>query len=901
MKGAHNTDIVYDFYNDRVKEIVAASIIAEPFTYVPITAGHMELVGGNAIVFGKIKEGYDVINPSITPEITYSNVALDNPIVQLSFRFVQAIAIEMIYFNEFDPNPVEKDYWDGWQSRRKIYGYVEFIIPRIIIEDAVYNISVANAVEGLSSTTASYTAQAGDTYADVRTGLIADLTLKGLGGEIIAGLFGADRIFMFARDDSFAQTPNYEAGDVNTVYKNFTISFYVLSLGYTIKYPQLKCGATHAFGIVYKDRSGRVCSVVKTSVMDIYIPFYSEEVETDDNEMDTIINLIFKIWNKPPEWAESYEIVYYGNISMDYFQQIRVANITAIPGSSDKRFAINIIETFEDTWNKNNRWKVPAYEWNPDGGDRIRLLGTIDSGTGVVSKYDTLYDYEIEETGTQYGDAIGGDWLICQAVEKPTPFAGASNILVEVYRPRKGLGQTVPYGCGMVFEIGVDQYGNRYHKGDTDQVIDSQGVCTVEAVVNNTANDCWKFLRLNYKYGTSDIQPFWAESIFPSDWWDNLIISLKLTSNGFPFLDDLSQRQTILDERIRHGGFLITGTRTNNIAHFTYDDFMDLPKKNGDITGLREIGFTLKVLQMYKETSIYINRIQTFNPDGTEQFTLTDKFLAQQRAMEDDYGCQHPDSVMVNGRNLYYWDNSEGAFIRSSPNGQVVLDVKMKRWFKDLVKWIQSAGGGKLLQVRVGANNDHGEIWITFRMGDITTGLIFSEKDSRYKTRINQPSEAYVHIGNFFAHIYRQRVWIMNLDEGQGYLSWGGSSVEAEIEFVSNIDPKKNKIFNALAVYCNDLLDIPSRGIVIPEEASASSGIMETYVAIWDESEGIFYGQILKDQNTPGNFVDDNDTTMNGREMRGRYCYLKLKTTERSEKIKLDSVIVFSTSSERSA
>jgi len=44
MIGSHNSDTDRAFYNDRVKEIIAADIIAEPFTFVPIKAGHMELV-----------------------------------------------------------------------------------------------------------------------------------------------------------------------------------------------------------------------------------------------------------------------------------------------------------------------------------------------------------------------------------------------------------------------------------------------------------------------------------------------------------------------------------------------------------------------------------------------------------------------------------------------------------------------------------------------------------------------------------------------------------------------------------------------------------------------------------------------------------------------------------------
>jgi len=697
-------------------------------------------------------------------------------------------------------------------------------------------------------------------------------------------------------------------------------------------------------------------------------------------------------------WAETYEIVYYGNISMDYFLQVRAFNIVTL---DNDRFAISINDTITNIQTANKRWKVPDYDW--EDGDRIRLIGTINATTGVLTLFDELYDYEIEEIG--YTDPLGtsyADWLLCQAVDYPAifgnetiienltgtldgtvvsiplvvappaarydtitlagaggtatiicaglsfvatfngtlaqtaidfkndnetayanigitltnlgddiiftateeevDFVGTTNILTEIYRPRKGIGQTLAYGTGMVFEIGTDADGNKYHKGNVDQSISLDSPAEVE----NTANDCWKFLRLNYQQigvtQTGVIQPFWAESIFPSDWWRDQIISNKLTSQGFPFLDDLSQRQTVLDERIRHGGFLITGTRTNNIAHFTFDDFMDLPKKNGDITGLKEVGFTLKVVQLYKETSIYINRIQTFNPDGTEQFTLTDDFLAEQRPMETDYGCQHPNSIMVNGRNLYYWDNSQAAFIRSAPNGQIALsgpEYKMVRWFKDLSRWIRTSGGGQLLVVNIGANNDFDEIWITFRMGTVVKGIIFSEKRGRFTAEIDQITESYVHLGNFFAHLYHQRLWIMNVNEGQDYLSWVGEPVYAELEIVSNMEPSKNKVFQAIAAVADHLLQSLARFVHIPAEASAVGELMETNIPVFNRREGVYYGKIMKDENSKGVFASSNNRKLNGREMRGRFCFVKLRTTEHDEKVRVDSIVVLSTLSER--
>lgn len=1042
MIGSHNSDIDLTFYNDKVKEVIDAGIMAEPFTYVPIKAGHMELVGGNAVVFGKITEGYDVIAPSVETEmefqpITYYGGAIgdeflapkDNlSVKKLLFQYITIVHYPDTYLHTLEyhvgdfvrysgyvykckattvanlPNVPLYDnpywvlvFWNAVASYRRTSGVVVIHLPSIVYVDSYYYITVANAEEGITSLTAYYEAQETDTIADVKAGIEAALLTAGVSpGDVETGS-GEGTIYLYKRVRYYEQSPNYKEGDVNTVYKDFTFDAYISTLGYTNKYPQLKCGATHGFGIVYKDGAGRTCSVTKTDAMSVYIPFYTED---EDNIFESIIKLVFKIFHTPPIWAETYEIVYFGNLTMDYFLQLRADNITVIPLSNGNRFALNIQDTLEWTWNKNNRWKVDAYTWLP--GDRMRLMGTIDDVSGIVTRFDTLYDYEIEETANQSDDVINGEWLIFQAKNNPSDFdninttiinltgtlggtvihtanngsttkrvdtitlsgtdgsaiikcgmlektviwhtsltqtainfvtendasyldigivltsnyynliftastagvdfPGLSNILIEIYRPRKGLAITAAYGTGIVFDIDIDVFGHKYHKGDVDQSLDEDGSNVSPAEIANTANDCWKYMRLNYKHATGNILPFWAESMFPSDWWDDQDINRKLTSSGFPFLDDLSQRQVVLDERIRHGGFLITGTRTNNIAHFTFDDFMDLSTENGDITGLREVGFTLKIIQLHKETSVYINRIQTFNPDGTEQFTLTDKFLAQQRPMETDYGCQHPDSIMVNGRDLYYWDNNEGEFIRSSPNGQIAIsgpDYKMSRWFKDIVKWINSSGGRELLETRTGANNDHGEIWLTFRMGTEVRGVIFSEKQGRYVSRLNQITESYVHLGNFFAHLYHQRLWIMNIDEGQDYLSWSGMRTYAEVEVVSNIEPLRNKIFNAVALFADHLLQSLAKFVRIPAEASGSNELMESNIPIWDRREGIYFGEILRDENSPGNFVSVIDAKMNGRLLRGRYCFVRFKTEEHDEKVRIDSVVIHSTPSER--
>lgn len=877
MKYNHNTDIDVLFYNDRILQVIPASEIEEPFTYIPIKSGHMELVGGNAIVFGNITEGYSAV--SVNVEVELSCEALDDAgYSEITFPI----------------DGVEASHGSDGNGLYVIF-QLTARLPQTVYIGATYSIAV-------NGKTGVYFVLPGKTLVQIRDELIDSLTIAGV--SISACVVPADnKICMEGRKIYYNVSDPYPWYE--DPYISWTVSGKISIDTYVKKFPQLKRGSKHGFGIVYKDDCGRQNSVAKSDELIINLPSYSEPVYGDaigaeflDCGIENILLPTFKIYNTPPIWSKTYEIVYCGNLSMESWLQIRADSITDL---SNGRYSIDIQSTIDDVRTNNGRWKLSDWIWQE--GDRLRLVCTIDPATGALTKYDILFDYEID--GIDDSDPAK---LLIQAVNAPDLFASEVNIVMEIYRPKKGLGIggakdiSVFYGSGMVFEIGTDVNGRKYHKGDVDQELNINGTVSSPAEVVNRAFDSWKFWRLNYVKETTTIKPFWAESNLPSDWWGGQILANKIMSQGFSFLYDISQKQSILTKRFRHGGFLLTGTQTNNIAHFTYNDKNDLAEKDGDITGLREIGYTLKVIQWHKETSIYINRIQNFNADGTENFTLTDAFIGSVRPESTNFGCQHPDSILVNSRNLYYWDNIEGKVIRSAPNGQIAIsgpEYKISRWFKDLGKWIIANGGSQLLKVRFGYNVEHNELWTTFRIGDMVYGAIFSETKTRWTSMLNQITDAYVHAGEFFAHLYLQKLWIMNVNENQDYLTWGGTPTYSEIEVVSNIEPVRNKVFNAVALFADHLLQSLAKYVYIPAEASSSGDLMETNIPIWDRREGVYFGEILKDENSPGNFVNLNDTKMNGREMRGRYCFVKFKTEEHNEKVRIDSVVIFSTPSER--
>ena len=71
-----------------------------------------------------------------------------------------------------------------------------------------------------------------------------------------------------------------------------------------------------------------------------------------------------------------------------------------------------------------------------------------------------------------------------------------------------------------------------------------------------------------------------------------------------------------------------------------------------------------------------------------------------------------------------------------------------------------------------------------------------------------------------------------------------------------------------MALFSDHELDSLAKYVYIPEEASACNQLMESNIPLWDRREGIFYGKIMKDINTPGKIVGSFDAKMNGREMR---------------------------------
>jgi hypothetical protein len=435
-----------------------------------------------------------------------------------------------------------------------------------------------------------------------------------------------------------------------------------------------------------------------------------------------------------------------------------------------------------------------------------------------------------------------------------------------------------------------------YHGGDVDQVIDANGNSTSPAEVIMEVGDSFKFFHRVW-YNQTHLVHF--ESMLTSAW----NVGNSFTGQGFPKVVEETLRQKTLTNRLRRGGQMQLGTRNNQIADFTYDDFVDLPELHGVVTGLQLVGFVLKVLQSHRVWSIYIYRTSSFNPDGTESILLTDQVFGTRRPDSQEWGTQDPESVAVHERHMYFWDRSKGLIIRDSANGLFpISSYKMVKYFRDL-----SADLDSDYKCRVGFNETYDEVYFCFYkfLGAENRMVIFNENENRLRwTHEFDFGTGYVmNLGSRFFTLTGRNIYAWNTGSSS-YGTVQNGYRDPYLEFVVNIDPEKVKRWRALAMHASHKFYAPNDGdILTPASDNYSLGMQTRLLEnLVQSKEGVWYAPIMNDTNTPGSGTTE-ENVVNGRPLRGQTLKVKLSLDGADyvdEYVNLEGVKVMYTDSEKS-
>ncbi|MBC7845574.1 MAG: Ig-like domain-containing protein [Flavobacterium sp.] len=140
-------------------------------------------------------------------------------------------------------------------------------------------------------------------------------------------------------------------------------------------------------------------------------------------------------------------------------------------------------------------------------------------------------------------------------------------------------------------------------------------------------------------------------------------------------LSDLTYAETYVESTNRNGLNEFNQSRGN---------FKELDKSFGEITKLVSRDNELVVFQSEKASQVLYEKDEISSSDGKATLVAVDYVLGRQIPYMGQNGCQNPESVAVQDRQIYYANTGNGIFQRLSTDGVDTIVKGMTSYFRNL-------------------------------------------------------------------------------------------------------------------------------------------------------------------------------------------------------------------------
>jgi hypothetical protein len=501
-----------------------------------------------------------------------------------------------------------------------------------------------------------------------------------------------------------------------------------------------------------------------------------------------------------------------------------------------------------------------SYVWQK--GDRVRFLmrGAAGATSGVWYVYPDYYDYEI----------IGyeGIELICQNIDY-TGLVISDNSIVEVYTPKKDIGEQVFWEIGECLEIGDAGLATRYHKGNIQNQSSTQ---PSKHIINS--GDCYIKARHTSSV-TGKILPY-IGTYFPceSDSISDFYIS-DSSDYGRINIVDRNMKQRTLVANFRWGNALVQNTQINGISEFLSNYSEQLSDKFGTIRKMIECGNVLKIIQDTKVTSVYIGLASTGEADGTNNLYIKDVTIGTIRVPIENYGTKNPESVVTWNRAVYFFDIINGCVVRDAANGLFPISDYGRR--NDFLKLRDKLDLNTL--AIGGYDKDKEQYMLSVTSNTYENTFSFCEMLNEWKSDYSFVPEGYGYSGNCLLSFKDGNVWEHNTNEYHN--NFFGVQYPQQVTFVINADYTSVKRFLSLAYDSNKIWSAVT--IRIPASDQYPIGMLSRLKENkFAEKEGFYYAEFMQDMLTPG-FKNELEALLNGRDLIGKSIEITLENwhTER--------------------
>jgi hypothetical protein len=475
----------YDFYNNGVYEFLDQREIDLAFDKVPDEANTQELLNGNVIIYGGIKEGYD--NPVVTGSIA-----------TLSFDYLT------------QPNGL---LFVAASNGEDSLGSAANIVLTIAGAGTLDGGNKTSVLESVNATGHTYIINMVDA-SGTPVGITYNATSQTI-DTILAAIGSVATGLGFTVSAVSNHSITISKSGVKLLGSSFRTNSQSLFSDSSSVYSELAKNSFYSFGLVYFDSKGKTNGVVYP--VQAFDKSTSEYASVPTSSSDYVR---LSITSRPPSWAVKYSVVRSDNKTIDR-QTTWVTNNVAT-GSSDTSLTTDALVTYVGIQNMGTYNEIlnsdRGINYDFVEGDRVKFISRYQAGAfnDLKAAYPSgTYDYEI--IGTEINPKIGGKakegkYLKLRYSDLATDISAQfkvdgsmffGNYLIVIYRQKKrsSTENTFFFEFGPSLGIGDAGLSTRYHVGNGDSSdVNSSNQSTnlvTPALVSFHTGDCYTKYRNN--------------------------------------------------------------------------------------------------------------------------------------------------------------------------------------------------------------------------------------------------------------------------------------------------------------------------------------------------------------------------------------------------------------------
>ncbi len=818
----------YSFYNDSTYPTKNKQQAILLYDHVPDYANAQEMANGNTIEYGGITEGYD---KQITPNVV--NVVSTYPVSAPSSG-----SLDVVIILDESPGSLNKSRWQ--------FSGIPSTGTNIVV-------TVRRRSDGAELVAANYTTVSGDTTNDVVNNIVSGILQPSISA------------FNFGFLELLVSESVYMAHPATGHYVRIDITSPTTPL-ISNSVPTWKWSTERNIGIGYFDKNGKTNGILYNAK--ISFPAYEDDIS--NNVYLPTINT--KIYHVPPDWAESFQF-YFTKEGTTY---LYVATVDVNTSETDYIYFDVTSLVVNDTKNPTTS-QVISYSFQD--GDRMRLIKPIGTNGYFADTYDAAVIGLLVEPKIN-GIVQTGKRFV--KIKKTSPFSNATftpnnhQYQIELYRPSQETGNSenqVYYEFGRQYKILNAGTSSRIHEGEvTTQSLDY----LTPAEFNFTEGDSY-FRNRQMPITETGTSTFNIQDRNIVDFYISAVSSL----DGRASQIDPNAKVTKYGATIRFSQAIQQSTNINGLNRFYPNNFEDCDFSYGDIVRLKVRDRYMRVFQKLKVGHIPLFSQINKSPDGNTVNVVTDKLLNPVQYYMGDFGIgDNPESLYSFNYADFFTSNIKGVICRVSNDGVEPISITY-----NINSWATEH-----LPLRGSSYKMYG--CFDQRLGNYILALeatgseqaytiLFDETGKGFETFLSYHPEMMVCLGTLFISFKGGQLYT---HDSSLYNTFYGVSYDSSITPVFNQAHLEKKTFLALSEVASQVWDCP-----VIETSLNSYGNTKQQSSLvtsdFEELEGNFHANLLKDQNSIGGILE-------GDSLKGNYITVKLRAQTPTNFITLDMVTI---------